>query len=62
VQIRFECRLDSRICGKKLKPVRKQRLETRVQITSKNLQKYSHITLTSVKKYWVLRKKTKKTG
>jgi len=32
----------------KLKSVRKERLETRVQITSKNLQKYSHTTLTAV--------------
>jgi len=29
----------------KLKPVRKERLETKVHITSKNLQKYSHTTL-----------------
>jgi len=48
VQIRFGCGLDSRIDGNKLKPVRKERPETRVQITSKNLQKYSRITLTSL--------------
>jgi hypothetical protein len=32
----------------KLRPVRKERLEIRVQITSKNLQKYSHINVTAV--------------